>query len=175
MTLEQIIFIVVAALTLGTAIMVVISRNLVHSALWLVGALFGVAIIFAILQAGFLAVVQVMIYIGAIAILMIFAIMLTRKIASHDREAAPRYTENWLWGVSIAVIMFVALLVILLNWPAAFTTASPIPGNVDPLRDLGEALVAPDGFVLAFELASVLLLAALIGAIVVTWERKVGD
>jgi NADH-quinone oxidoreductase subunit J len=172
MTLEQIIFIVIAALTLGTAIMVVVARNLVHAALWLVGALFGVAVIFAMLQAGFLAVVQVLIYIGAIAILMIFAIMLTRKIASPSSEVTPRYSENWRWGILIAALMLIALFIMLVNWPAAFVTANPIPGGVDPLRDLGEALVAPDGFVLAFELASVLLLAALIGAIVVAWERK---
>ncbi len=64
----QILFIIIAGITLGCALMVVTSRNLVHSALWLVAALFGVAIVFAILQAGFLAVVQVVIYIGAIAV-----------------------------------------------------------------------------------------------------------
>ena len=69
MDILQLIFIIVASATLGSALMVATSKNLIHSALWLVAALFGVAIIFVLLNAGFLAVVQVVIYIGAIAIL----------------------------------------------------------------------------------------------------------
>ena len=95
----QIIFILVAGATLGAALMVVTSPNLIHSAFWLVGALFGVAVVFALLNAGFLAVVQVVIYIGAIAILMIFAIMLTRRIA---KDAGPRFNANWIWAVSLS-------------------------------------------------------------------------
>ena len=91
MSLLQIIFILVAATTLGSGFMVVTARNLVHAALWLVLSLFGVAVMFALLQAGFLAVTQVVIYIGAIAILMIFAIMLTQNIADEKR---PGVNEN---------------------------------------------------------------------------------
>lgn len=167
----QIIFILVAAATLGAALMVVTARNLVHSALWLVGALFGVAIVYGLLNAGFLAVVQVVIYIGAIAILMIFAIMLTRNIA-HP-ESGKRFNANWGWALVIAVIVFGALIWILSGWPGIGMQGAPALGaDVDPIRDLGFALVSPDHYVLAFELASVLLLAGLIGAIVVAWERK---
>ena len=81
MTVEQIVFLFTAFITLAAALMVVVARNLVRSALWLVLTLFGVAVMYVLLHAGFLAVVQVVIYIGAIAILMIFAIMLTRRIA----------------------------------------------------------------------------------------------
>ena len=83
MTALQVIFLITAVGTLGSALMVVITRNLVHAALWLVAALFGVAVIFVQLNAGFLAIAQVVIYIGAIAILMIFAIMLTRRVAQE--------------------------------------------------------------------------------------------
>jgi NADH-quinone oxidoreductase subunit J len=79
MTADQIIFIICAAVILVSALMVVLTQKLIHAALWLVSALFGVAILFAILQASFLAVVQVVVYIGAIAILFIFAVMLTRR------------------------------------------------------------------------------------------------
>ena len=168
-TSMQILFILVAAITLGCALMVVTARNLVHSALWLVAALFGVAIVFAILQAGFLAVVLVVIYIGAIAVLMIFAIMLTRRIA---QEATPRFNENWGWAVAIALVVFVGLGWLLVSQPVAHTPLVPLDSRADPLRLLGIALVAPNGYVLPFELASILLLAALIGAIVVAWEKK---
>ena len=83
MTAEQIIFLLIGALVLGSAFMVVTVRNLLHAALWLVASLFGVAVLYAILQANFLAVVQVVVYIGAIAILFIFAVMLTRRELSR--------------------------------------------------------------------------------------------
>jgi NADH-quinone oxidoreductase subunit J len=168
-SLMQIIFILVAAMTLGAGIMVVTARNLVHSALWLVLSLFGVAVAFALLQAGFLAVTQVVIYIGAIAILMIFAIMLTQNIADDKR---PGVNENWLWAVVLALIMFVALAYMLSNWSGMTQTAPELSARFDPLHELGVALVSPDRYVLPFELASVLLLAALIGALVVAGQRK---
>ena len=169
MTPIQIIFILIAAATLGSALLVVTTRNLVHSALWLVVSLGGVAVVFALLEAGFLAIVQVVIYIGAIAILMIFAIMLTRKIANEDRL---RFNTNWGWAALMGVVMMAVLFAILNSWPGISTTLTALPRSADPLRELGVALVSPDAYVLPFELASILLLAALIGAIVVAWERK---
>jgi len=166
---QQVFFIIVAAVTLGTALMVVTTRNLVHSVLWLIASLFGVAVIFALLQAGFLAVIQVVIYIGAIAILLIFAVMLTRKIA---QEGGPRFNENWLWAVVVALVIFVALVWTLTSWSGISSQALPFSERTDLVQDLGVVLVSLDGFVLPFEMASVLLLAALIGAVVVAWERK---
>lgn len=169
MTAVQIVFILIAAATLGAALMVVSARNLVHSALWLIAALFGVAAVFVLLSAGFLAVVQVVIYIGAIAILIIFAIMLTRRIA---RDTGPRYNANWGWAVLLAAVVFGGLVWMLSQWPGINTALPAMSPRADPLRALGVALVSPDYYVLPFELASVLLLAALIGAIVIAWERK---
>lgn len=165
----QIIFILVAGATLGAALMVVTSPNLIHSAIWLAGALFGVAVIFGLLNAGFLAVVQVVIYIGAIAILMIFAIMLTRRIA---KDAGPRFNANWVWAALLSVLVFAGITWILFSWPGIHEPAAALNPASDPLRELGMALIAPGGYVLPFELASVLLLAALIGAIIIAWERK---
>lgn len=166
----SIIFLIVAAVTLGSALMVVTSRNLVHSALWLVAVLFGVAIVYGLLNAGFLAVVQVVIYIGAIAILMIFAIMLTRNVVGDDNRMT--VNENWPWALFIALMVAGGLIFVISQWPGVANPAPAVSERFDPVRALGLALVAPDGFVLAFEMASVLLLAALIGALVVAWERK---
>jgi NADH-quinone oxidoreductase subunit J len=165
----QIIFIITAAATLGAALMVVTTRNLVHAALWLVVSLFGVAVFFVLLDAGFLAVAQVVIYIGAIAILMIFAIMLTRRIAQDDRR---QVNANWAWAALISVVLFGALAWMLSGWAGFNTQTSALPPNADPLRELGQALVSPNAYVLPFELASVLLLAALVGAIIVAWDRN---
>jgi NADH-quinone oxidoreductase subunit J len=168
-TFIQVLFVLVAGVTLGSALMVVLSTDLVHSALWLVAALFGVSILFGLLQAGFLAVVQVVIYIGAIAVLFIFAIMLTRRVA---QEVRPRFNENWPWAVLIAVVIFAGLTFIVTNWPPFYTLPKPLDPRTDPLRLLGTGLVSPTGFVLPFELASVLLLGAMIGAIFIARDRK---
>jgi NADH-quinone oxidoreductase subunit J len=169
MTVIQLIFIIVAAATLGAAFMVVITRNLVHAALWLIVSLFGVAIFYVLLSAAFLAVAQVVIYIGAIAILLIFAIMLTRRIAE---DTGPQVNSGWGWAALISLVLFNSLVWMLGSWEGTYTARPELPAGIDPLRQLGEALVSPSQYVLPFEVASVLLLAALIGAIMVAWERR---
>jgi NADH-quinone oxidoreductase subunit J len=168
MTIQQILFILVAATTLGTAIMVVTVHNLVHAALWLIATLGGIAILFIFLSAGFLAVAQVVIYIGAISILMIFTIMLTRRAAN---DPGRQFNSSWLGALIISVAMFGAVVLLLSQWPELSAIPPALTANYDALRMLGLALVAPNGYLLPFELASVLLLAALIGAIVVAWGQ----
>ena len=169
MTGEQIIFLVVAWFTLGSGFMVVTTRNLVHAALWLIATLFGVAVVFALLNASFLAVVQVVVYIGAIAILFIFAVMLTRK---ELRDQGPQLNKNWWFGALLSVITFGGLFALLQGWNGLSRTASDIPSGFDAVEVLGNALVSPDAYVLPFEVASVLLVAALVGAVYVAFNRK---
>ena len=169
MTGEQIIFLVVAFFTLGSGFMVVTTRNLVHAALWLVATLFGVAVVFALLDAGFLAVVQVVVYIGAIAILFIFAVMLTRK---DMRDQGPQMNRNWWFGALLSVFTFGGLYFLLQGWTGLSKTAPDIPSGFDAVAELGLALVSPDAYVLPFEVASVLLVAALVGAVYVAFNQK---
>jgi NADH-quinone oxidoreductase subunit J len=169
MTGEQIVFLLVALFTLGSGFMVVTTRNLVHAALWLVATLFGVAVAYALLNAAFLAVVQVVVYIGAIAILFIFAVMLTRK---DMRDQGPQMNKNWWVGVFLSMLVFVGLFVLLQGWGGLSKTASDIPAGFDSISALGDALVSPNAFVLPFEVASVLLVAALVGAVYVAFNRK---
>jgi len=169
MTGEQIIFLVVALFTLGSGLMVVTTRNLVHAALWLIATLFGVAVVFALLHASFLAVVQVVVYIGAIAILFIFAVMLTRK---ELRDQGPQLNKNWWFGALLSVIMFGGLFALFRGWSGLSKTAAALPSDFDTVTALGNALVSPDAYVLPFEVASVLLVAALVGAVYVAFNRK---
>ena len=169
MTGEQIIFLFVALFTLGSGFMVVTTGNLVHAALWLVATLFGVAVTYALLNAAFLAVVQVVVYIGAIAILFIFAVMLTRK---DMRDQGPQMNRNWWVGALIAVLVFVGLFFLLQGWNGLSGTAADLPVGFDSISELGNALVSPDAYVLPFEVASVLLVAALVGAVYVAFNRK---
>ena len=169
MTGEQIIFLVVALFTLGSGLMVVTTRNLVHAALWLIAALFGVAVVFALLHASFLAVVQVVVYIGAIAILFIFAVMLTRK---EMRDQGPQLNKNWWFGALLSGLTFSGLIALFQGWGGLSKTAAAFPSGFDAVTELGNALVSPDAYVLPFEVASVLLVAALVGAVYVAFNRK---
>jgi NADH-quinone oxidoreductase subunit J len=169
MTGEQTAFLLVALFTLASGLMVVTTRNLVHAALWLVSTLFGVAVTYALLHANFLAVVQVVVYIGAIAILFIFAVMLTRR---DMRDQGPQHNKSWWFGALLAVFTFGGLVFLLQSWSGITATAGEIPAGFDSISELGNALVSPDAFVLPFEVASVLLVAALVGAVYVAFNPR---
>jgi NADH-quinone oxidoreductase subunit J len=172
MTGEQIVFLIVAFVTLGSGFMVVTTRNLVHAALWLVATLFGVAVTYATLNANFLAVVQVVVYIGAIAILFIFAVMLTRK---DIRDQGPQMNRNWWFGALLAVATFGGLFFLLQGWEGMSKTAPTYPVSFDAIAELGNALTSPAGYVLPFEVASVLLVMALVGAVYVAFNPRSGN
>ncbi len=169
MSPEQIIFIIAAVLTILMAIFVVTSRNLIHSALWLIATFFGVAIFYVLLDAGFFAALQVIIYIGAISILFIFAAMLTRRVM---QDSGPQSNSNWWLGALFSLLLLAGLTVILINWQGFSITAPNLADASGTLTQLGLALVSPDQYVLPFELASVLLVAGMIGAIFVAGEKK---
>jgi NADH-quinone oxidoreductase subunit J len=160
----QAVFIVLSLVTLGSAAMVVTSRSLFRSALWLILAFFGIAGIFILLHAEFLAVVQVLIYIGAISTLIIFAIMLSRNAMDVKGQ---RFNEQWGVVAGFSILLFVILLALLtrVQW---HVTAEPVPP--DAIARLGGAFVGP--YVVPFEVASVLLVVAMIGAIIIARERE---
>ena len=168
MSALQIIFLIAAAVILVSAVMVTLTRNLVHAALWLVATLFGVAVIFAVLEAGFLAVVQVVVYIGAIAIMFIFAVMLTRR---EMLDKGPQMNKRaWLAGI-LGVLLFALMVYMLSTW-VGFNKLPTLVGDTDTLVLLGNSLLLQSAYLLPFEVASVLLLAALVGAVYVASNRK---
>ncbi|MEX2143677.1 MAG: NADH-quinone oxidoreductase subunit J [Anaerolineales bacterium] len=171
MTAEQAIFLFISFVILFSGYLMVTRANLVHSALFLVVALFGVAVIFVLLDAGFLAVVQVLVYIGAIAILMIFAVMLTRGNATEEQESV---NTGYGWALLLSSLFAFALIVMLGQWQEIDALAPALSAERDTIVELGTALVSPDGYVIPFEVASVMLLAALIGALVVARPQKKG-
>ena len=169
MTVMQIIFLLTAAVILGAAAMVVTTRNLVHAALWLIVTLFGAAVLFATLNAGFIAVVQVVVYIGAIAILFIFAVMLTRRTMT---DTGPGLNRGWWLSAGIAAVTFGGLVWLVSAWDGFAQAAPAFPSGFDAVGALANALVSPEAYVLPFEVASVLLLAALVGAVYIAFQRK---
>jgi len=161
---STIAFFIFSLIAISGALGVATNRNLFRGIIWLIVSLFGVAGLFVLLSAPFLAAVQILVYIGAIAILFTFAVMLTRSLT--------RLTDrfNRLWPSAIVSGLFFVLLVVGVIWPVwGSTNAYDVPAS-DVVRttvDLGVVLLAGEGFVLPFEVASLLLTAAMIGAIVI--------
>jgi len=160
---HQLVFLVLAALIIAAAVLVVTVRNIVHAALNLVLCFAGVAGIYALLQAEFLAVAQVLVYIGAITVLILFAIMVTHSITG--RRMPPMVS---FWPASLAGAA--SFLLLLLHVAVRTTWKVSAEKPVDSTVGVGLALVQQ--YVLPFEVASVILLAALVGAVVLAKDER---
>ncbi len=160
--LYEIAFGILTLFTLGGAFGVVTSRNLFHSALFLVLSFFGVSGYYALLSAGFLAVVQLTVYAGAIAILILFAIMFARRMMKDTSQT----NHQWWLAAPMALALFVALvgLVTSVTWP--ITEAVP---TGDTVEQLGLAFLG--SYLIPFEVISILLSVALVGAIILAREK----
>ncbi|HET9476212.1 MAG TPA: NADH-quinone oxidoreductase subunit J, partial [Dehalococcoidia bacterium] len=141
-------FWMLTAITVGSAVGTAAVRNLIHAVVFLVISFTGIAGLFITLSADFLAVTQVLIYVGAISILMLFAVMLTPRGERGNTEGFLRLPAMLLTGLVAATLIFVALDT---DW-----NLSSREGFEDTATAIGEALL--DKFVLPFEIASVLLL-----------------
>lgn len=175
---QQIIFFILTAIILTSAIAVVTLRNLFHAALALMASFLGVAGIYVLLEAGFLGMAQLLVYIGAISILIIFAVMMTRRMMQTQETPYNAQVIAALIGTLIAmVILFAVISRLYPLTPSVDTLLSSAP-QVDPammessVARLGRAFVSADAYVLPFEIASVLLLAALVGSIFIAWPRS---
>lgn len=164
MSVEQIVFIVLAVAAVALAVGVVTTRNIFYSALMLVACLFLVAGFYVLLEAPFLAAVQVLIYVGAIAVLIIFAIMLTERVMG---KTVRRWNEQW-WIALIVAVCLVAVMLYVVVTASWQVSAAPTP--TDAIAALGQSLLGT--YVLPFEVASVILLMALIGAIIIAREEE---
>ena len=187
MVFQDVIFWVLAIVSVAAAVGVVVLRDVFRGALLLVLVFLAVAGFFVMLNAEFLAVVQVLIYAGAIAILIIFAIMLTREVQRGNLANRLQPVAVLLPALLLAALVFVAVDTdwnLLEDQPASLqervelVQTNTIGGIPDDMRaevpgsersGLGELLI--NDFVLPFEVASVLLLAAVIGALVLVRER----
>jgi NADH-quinone oxidoreductase subunit J len=157
MTLDQFLFYLLAAFTVALALMVVLARNIVRAAVALIFSFCGLAGLYVLLDAEFLAAVQVLIYVGGITILMLFAILLTSRIAGRGVRVL-----NEQKGVSALVAV---LLIVFLGWAAwrglpHLTSRPPQPQNTPTIGNLLMTTYA-----LPFEAVSILLLAGMVGAI----------
>jgi NADH-quinone oxidoreductase subunit J len=170
MVAQNIFFYAIAAVMVAAALVVVTNRNVVRSALALIVVFAGVAAQFVILAAEFVAVTQVLVYIGAIMVLMLFGIMLTRARIGRDVGST---NTHWPVAVGTAVLLAVVMGYALIeNWG---DDALPVDRQITTVNGSNTATVGDaifSQYLIPFEVISVLLLAALIGAIVIARKDR---
>ena len=162
----ELIFLGLITIIATSAIWVVVSPNLVHSAVSLLFTLFGIAGLYVFLFADFLAATQVVIYVGGILVLIIFGVMLTNKI---DKPVIESVSSNKIIGVLISSFIFTILSIIVIQtkWPI-IENSSPGPSTVELI---GKLILGK--YLLPFELVSILLLAALVGAALLARKKSI--
>ncbi|MEL7024712.1 MAG: NADH-quinone oxidoreductase subunit J [Pseudomonadota bacterium] len=161
-----------AAVLVGAAIGVVASRNPVHAVMFLVLSFFNSAVLWLLLEAEFLAIALVLVYVGAVMVLFLFVVMMLDINTEVLRDGFARYTPV---GLVVALIMIVELGQVI--WMRSFGIATmvdapPLPENYSNTRALGEVLYTEHVF--AFEMASVILLLAIVAAITLTMRKRPG-
>ncbi len=159
------VFLVLTVLVIGGGIGVVSSKNLFHGALFLILSLSGVSGYFALLSAGFLAVVQLMIYTGAIAVLILFAIMFSRR----PMEKVSQANQQWWLSLVMAVLLFAVLVgvISLVAWPVE---GGPEPAAAaTTIPQLGVAFLG--SYLIPFIVVSIVLSVALVGSIILAREK----
>ncbi|HEX2520949.1 MAG TPA: NADH-quinone oxidoreductase subunit J [Terriglobia bacterium] len=159
----DLIFFIIALVTVGSAAVVVLSRSLIYSAFALLFTFFGVASIYVLLGADFLAATQVLIYVGGILVLLLFGVMLTHRLYNLNLKTE---TFQLVPGILIAFAVFVSLALAAVNTKWKFVTDK----QVQPTTDTIGTLFMTE-YLLPFEVASILLLVALIGAAMLVRRR----
>ncbi|MBI5325504.1 MAG: NADH-quinone oxidoreductase subunit J [Ignavibacteriae bacterium] len=167
MDLITIIFYFFAVLIVASAMVVVFSKNIMYSAFSLLFTFFGVAAIYVLLNADFLALTQIMIYIGGILVLIIFGVMLTTRITGVDiKSGLIGKMQLGITGIAVAILT-ITLGVMYSNVKWFIRDAEPLKDTISPI---GRMLLTD--YLLAFEAASVLLLIAIIGAAMIARRKK---
>jgi NADH-quinone oxidoreductase subunit J len=160
-------FYLISALTVIGGLAAVLLKNTVHCALALTLAFLGLALLFLQLDAQFAGFAQILVYIGAVAILVVFAILLTR---GSETPKGGVFSKTWLVGLAIAAAVFAALGWAILQVAPWLPHSSPAPAVT--VNQIGVALMGR--YVLPLEIVAVLLTAALVGAVIVAMHEKVG-
>jgi NADH:ubiquinone oxidoreductase subunit 6 (subunit J) len=155
----QIAFFVFAALTVGSALFAATAKSIVHAAFSLMATFFGVAGIYGVLGSDFLAVTQVIVYVGGILILIVFGVLLTDRVPEEYKVIKPR---NYVAALVAAGLVFVALAGAAMSAKWSKITHAELPAATGTVNEIGRSLLTD--YLVPFEFASILLLVVLVGA-----------
>ncbi len=175
MILQAIFFYVFAVVTVASAFMVIAAKNPVHSVLFLILAFFNAAGLFILLGAEFLAMILVVVYVGAVAVLFLFVVMMLDVDFAELRQGFLQYLPiGGLVGMILLVELILVLGGMLVSPEAVSSAASPTPAltQMSNIGAIGELLYTR--YIFFFQMAGLVLLVAMIGAIVLTLRHKVG-
>jgi NADH-quinone oxidoreductase subunit J len=167
-----IFFYLFSAVAVASAIMVILARNPVHSVLFLILCFFNAAGLFILMGAEFLAMILVVVYVGAVAVLFLFVVMMLDVDFAKLKEGMAQYLPI---GGVIGLILLAELLLVLGTWniaPEALKTTSATPQNLTNTEALGQVLYTK--YIYFFQASGLVLLVAMIGAIVLTLRHKSG-
>ena len=173
--IQALVFYLFATVTVLSAVMVVTSRNPVHSVLFLILAFFNAAALFLLMGAEFIAMMLVVVYVGAVAVLFLFVVMMLDINFTALRQGFQTYLPI---GLLIGVVLFVEILISLGAWSigpemiAAASAPTPAPADVSNTKAIGKLLYTH--YVLLFQISGLILLVAMIGAIVLTLRQRPG-
>ena len=169
--IQQIVFIVLAALTIGSALGVIVVRHTVYAALFLVLTFVASAGLWLLLEAEFLALVLVLVYVGAVMVLFLFIVMMLDTDTQSLRQGLVRYAPL---GVVVALIVFAEIGYVVYSREMGVSFGTPLPraGGFSNTRELGQAIYTAYG--LPFEIAGVILLVGIVAAIMLTLRRRQG-
>ena len=166
---DTVFFYVFALMILGGGVLTVTRRSAVHSALWLIVSLLGTAGVFLLLKAEFLFAVQIMLYVGGIVMLILFVVMLVNL---DETAKLPRFNKGWWVALACVVLVAGELVFVFRSGSGAFQLPEPsqtsgvAEGNTERLAD-----VLFSEYLLPFEIVSILLLVAVVGAVVMAKKR----
>jgi NADH:ubiquinone oxidoreductase subunit 6 (subunit J) len=161
------VFVLLSLATLVGAVAAISFRNLVHCALALTVTFAGLAALYLQLAAQFVGFAQILVYIGAVAILIVFAILLTRGAEPGGQSV---FSASWLWGGAVALAVFSVLSGMILSSKALLRGVTPPPRMT--VRQIGDQLMTK--YILPLEVLGLLLTAALIGAVIIAMREKTG-
>ena len=173
MIIASIAFYAFAAILLASAFMVIVARNPVHSVFFLILAFFNAAGLFVLLGAEFLAMILVIVYVGAVAVLFLFVVMMLDIDFAELKKGAQQYV---LVGAGVGIVLLLELIFSASVWKfspvAASILAHPTPTNLSNTEALGRILYTD--YIYYFQIAGLVLLVAMIGAIVLTLRHRPG-
>ena len=167
MNASQIIFYLISAFVLGTAVLAVTAQKIFRAAIWLLFSLVGVAALYFWMQVEFVAAIQIIVYVGGVVVLIIFSIFLTQQSGSEMPKPPLRRIL-----FSLLAVLFGFAFSYRIIYEYGFTRATPAKPFIVPVSAIGEQMLDTKqyGFVLPFEVVSMLLLAAMIGCIVIAMK-----
>ncbi len=165
--MEEYLFILLATIAIGAALAMIVSKNAVNSALFLVMNMISLAGVYLLLDAQYLAVIQVLVYAGAIMVLFLFVIMLLNQ---EDEEGLfEKINLKYVFSALLSFVLLAQIIYMVMNWSGASLPMAPASSEIGTVESLGKVIFTE--YLLPFEVTGILLTAAVVGALLIANKK----